>query len=187
MGEAVKKTAVYEDLYAIPENMTGEIINGELIVTPRPSVRHMITASVLGGKLTPPYYFGEGGGPGGWIILYETEIMLGDELLVPDFAGWRKERFPGVPKENWISVPPDWVCEILSPSTMRVDRIRKMPIYARYSITHLWLMDPVARTLEVFRLESEHWSMVAAFAENEKVRAEPFQEIEFDLGHFWMD
>lgn len=187
MRQAVKQTAVYEDLYAIPDNMTGEIINGELIVTPRPSVKHANAAFALSGHLAPPYSFGWGGGPGGWVILYEPEIMLGDELLVPDFAGWRKERFPGVPKENWVSVSPDWVCEILSPSTMRVDRIRKMPIYARFGVAHLWLMDPVARTLEVFRLESERWSMTAAFAENEKVRAEPFQEIEFDLGPFWMD
>ena len=127
MSEPAKKQAAYEDLFNIPENMTGEIIDGELIVTPKPSPRHANVAFTLSSELGPPYRFGRGGGPGGWIILPEQEIMLGDHLLVPDFSGWRKERFPGVPKENWISVPPDWVCEILSPGTMRVDRARKMP------------------------------------------------------------
>ena len=182
----IQKKATYSDIIALPENMIGEIIDGELFATPRPAIRHSNAAFVLGGRLAPPYRFGEGG-PGGWIILFENEILLGEHLLVPDFAGWRKDRFPGVPKENWISVPPDWVCEILSPGTMRVDRIRKMPIYGRYEVPFLWLIDPEARTLEVFKLESGKWLLASAFAEDDKVRAEPFQEIEFALGNLWLD
>ncbi len=94
MAEAVKKPAIYDDLYAIPENMTGEIINGELIVTPRPTRDHAYTASALGSEVGPAYQFGQGGGPGGWIILDEPEISLGENILVPDLAGWRRERFP---------------------------------------------------------------------------------------------
>jgi Uma2 family endonuclease len=187
MSEPAKKKVSYDDLYSIPENMTGEIIDGELIVTPRPSPKHSYTASTLVGEIVPPYRFGRGGGPGGWIILYEPEIMLGEQLLVPDFAGWRKERFPGVPKENWLSVPPDWVCEILSPNTARLDRVRKMPVYAQYQVAYLWLIDPVEKTLEAYRLESGKWLLLSSFAEDDRVCAEPFQEIEIELGNLWIE
>ncbi len=131
MSEPAGKRAVYEDLFGIPENMTGEIIDGELIVTPRPSRKHVYAASSLGNLVGPPYHFGRGGGPGGWIILDEPEIELGENILVPDLAGWRRERFPLSEETNWISVVPDWVCEILSPSTIRVDKVKKMGLYAR--------------------------------------------------------
>lgn len=187
MPEAAIKKAIYEDLYGIPENMIGEIIDGELIATPRPSPRHAFVASLLGGRLVPHYYFGEGGGPGGWVILDETEIMLGEHLLVPDLAGWRKDRFPGMPKENWISAPPDWVCEILSPSTVRLDKKQKMPIYSKHQVQYLWLIDPGIKILDVFRLESGKWFLLASFTENDKARAEPFHEIEIDLGSLWWE
>lgn len=187
MAEAARKKASYDDLFSIPENMLGEIVDGELVVTPRPSARHMNVEFALSGELAPAYRFGRGGGPGGWIILPETEIMLGEHLLVPDLAGWRKGRFPGAPKENWISVSPDWVCEILSPNTIRVDKVKKMPIYARHGVAYLWLIDPTARTLDVFKLESSKWFMQAAFTENDKARAEPFLEVEIELDNLWLD
>ena len=187
MSEPAKNKAVYKDLFDLPENMIGEIIDGELHVTPRPSVRHARVASFLSGEIIPPYQLGRGGGPGGWVILAEMEIMLGEHLLVPDFAGWRKERFPGVLKENWISVEPDWICEILSPGTMRVDKVLKMRVYAQYEIRYLWLIDPSARTLDVFRLSSGRWTLLETYVEDDKVRAEPFQEIEIELGNFWAE
>jgi hypothetical protein len=113
MSEPARKKAVYGDLYSIPENMTGEIINGELIVTPRPSQRHVHTASALDKKIGSPYQFGEGGGPGGWVILVEPEVKLGEDVVVPDLAGWKKERYPTTGETNWISITPDWVCEVL--------------------------------------------------------------------------
>ena len=186
MVESAEKKAVYDDLYHIPENMIGEIIDGDLIATPRPATRHTYASSVLGHEVGPPYQLGRGG-PGGWIILDKTEILLGENILVPDFAGWRRERFPGLPQENWIAIVPDWICEVLSPGTARLDRVRKMPIYARYEVPHLWLIDPLARTLEVFRLESGRWAMLGAFAEDDRVRAEPFQEIEIELGNLWIE
>jgi Uma2 family endonuclease len=187
MSEPANKHATYEDLYNIPENMTGEIIDGELIVTPRPSRKHGLTATVLGSRLTPPYYFGEGGGPGGWIFIIEPEIGLGKDILVPDLAGWKRERFPVEEDHIWISVAPDWVCEVLSPTTARKDRIKKMRTFARNKVPHIWLIDPILLTLEVFKLESGRWVLVDAFEENEKIRTEPFQEIEFDLGDLWLE
>lgn len=186
MSEPVRKKATYEDLDSIPEHSTGEIINGELIVTPKPSPRHSNAEGSVITRLMPPFRFGEGG-PGGWIILLEVEIMLGEHLLVPDLSGWKRERFPGLPKENWISVPPDWVCEILSAGTARLDRVRKMPIYARFGVPYLWLIDPTEKSLEVFKLESGKWVMVAGFADNDTARAEPFNEIEINLADFWME
>ncbi len=186
MAESTRSRATYEDLFGIPENMTGEIIDGEMIATPRPSRRHVYVSSALGGELTPPYQFGRGGGPGGWIILVEPEIKLGEDILVPDLGGWRKERFPKEEQTNWISVPPDWVCEVLSPRTMRIDKIRKMPVYAKNGVKHLWLIDPVAKSLDVFRLESGKWIVAGFYAEDDKARPEPFQEIEIELANLWL-
>jgi Uma2 family endonuclease len=187
MTEPAKKMAVYEDLFRIPENMIGEIINGELMVTPRPSRKHTIATSRLGGEIIPAYDFGRGGGPGGWVIIVEPEISLEESILVPDMAGWKKERFPVEEPHNWISVAPDWVCEILSPATAQVDRTEKMPLYAQHQVSHAWLIDPILKTLEVFRFEPERWIVLGVYAKSARVRAEPFSEIELDLGLLWLD
>ena len=185
MSELAKKEAAYDDLYTIPEDMVGEIINGELIAAPRPSRRHVNAVSSLGYKLGPPFQFGEGG-PGGWIILIEPEIGLGGDIVVPALAGWKKERFPPEEDHNWISAAPDWVCEVLSPNTLRTDKIKKMPLYALHGVGDIWLIDPVAMTLDAFRLESGGWLLLGSYAENDRVRVEPFREIEFDLGDLWV-
>ena len=187
MTKSARNRAVYEDLFDIPENKTGEIINGELIVTPRPSRRHSIATSRLGSELIPAYDFGRGGGPGGWIILDEPEISFGEDILVPDLAGWKKERFPVEEPHNWISVAPDWVCEILSPWTAQVDRTEKMPVYARHQVSHAWLIDPILKTLEVFQFEPGRWVVLGVYAKSAKVRAEPFVAIELDLGLLWLE
>jgi Uma2 family endonuclease len=187
VAQVVKKQASYADLFDLPGNMVGEIINGELIATPRPSRKHAVAASVLGAEILPPYQFGRGGGPGGWVILDEPEISLGSHIVVPDLAGWRKERFPASEETNWISVAPDWVCEVLSPKTASLDKVRKMPVYAQHSVGHLWLVDPGAQTLDVFRLELGRWLLLASFCQNDKVKAEPFQEIEIELGNLWLE
>lgn len=187
MADPARRTVAYEDLYAIPEHMTGEILGGELVATPRPSRRHAFAASSLDKKIGPFYQFGEGGAPGGWIILFEPEIKLGNDLVVPDLAGWRKERFPFDEEHNWISAAPQWICEVLSPSTVHADKIRKMPIYARYGVEHIWLVDPAVRSMDVFKLELGRWFLLGSYAGDDKVRAGPFQEIEFDLGCLWID
>lgn len=185
MSEPARKKATYEDLYAIPENMTGEIINGELIVTPRPSRKHIYAASALGGELVPFYQFGRGGGPGGWVILDEPEIQFGEHTLVPDFAGWKVERYPEEEPHNWISVSPDWVCEIISPNTETYDRDEKMSIYAEHRVPYVWLINPIIALLEAYKLLSEGWFRFAMFSGNKIVRVEPFQETEIDLGSLW--
>jgi len=186
MSEPAKREATYEDLDDIPENMTGEIIGGELVVAPRPSRRHTIASSYLGGELIPPFCHGRGGGPGGWVIIIEPEIGLGKNILVPDLAGWRAEKFPRSEEQNWITAIPDWICEVLSPNTAKTDKTDKMPIYAEHGVSHLWLIDPIVKTLDVFRLEAGRWVVIGLHAEKEQVRAEPFQELEIDLGNLWL-
>jgi Uma2 family endonuclease len=187
MAQPPKKNATYDDLHGIPENTIGEIIDGKLTVTPRPSKQHVYAASVLEIELGAPYQFGRGGGPGGRVILVKPEIKLGENIVVPDLAGWKKERFPGTETTNWVSASPDWVCEVLSPGTLRTDKIKKMPFYGRHGVQHLWFLDPAAKTLDVFRLESDKWVVAGLFVEDDKVRAEPFQEIEIDLNNLWLD
>lgn len=186
MAETAKKPAAYEDLQNIPDHLIGEIIAGEIVATPRPSPRHSHAVSALDARIGPPYRFGEGG-PEDWIILYEPEISFGDHLLVPDLAGWRRIRLTSPPETNFISTIPDWICEVLSPATFRIDRVKKMPIYAEFGVPFLWLVDPIARTLEVFRLESGRWSLLSSHADDEKIRVEPFLDIEIPLAMLWWE
>ncbi len=182
----IKKPATYEDILSLPQGMVGEIVQGELIVAPRPAVGHALASSVLGRALGGPFHGGHGG-PGGWWILDEVELHLGPDVLVPDLSGWRRTRMiklPG-PTEGFISLPPDWVCEVISPSSAQLDRGRKLQVYARERVSHIWLVDPLARTLEVFRLEENGWLLVRTFAERERARAEPFDAIELDIGELW--
>ncbi len=179
-----KRSATYADIEALPDHLLGEIIDGELIVSPRPSPIHIRCASDLGALLGPPFSFGRGG-PGGWWILDEPEFHLGKDVLVPDLAGWRRERMPELPDAAWFEVAPDWVCEVLSPSTSRFDRGEKIGVYAREEVAHLWLLDPLARTLEVFRLAEAGWILVAVHTEGPRVRAEPFEAVELDLELLW--
>ena len=182
--QAAKKKTTYEDLCALPGNMVGEIINGELVATPRPRPRHIRVSSRLGVKIGGPFDIGDGG-PGGWWILDEPEIHLGEHVLVPDLAGWRRERMPELPEEAWFPLSPDWVCEVLSPGTVKIDRGEKAPIYAEQGVKHMWLIDPEYKTLEVYRLAEGKWILVGTHAENQRVRAEPFQEVELDLSLLW--
>lgn len=187
MPQPLKQKAVYEDLFSLPENMTGEIIEGELVAAPRPSRRHAVAASALGYQIGPPYHFGAGGGPGGWIILHKPDIAFGEDILVPELAGWKEERFPAAEEQDWLSVAPDWVCEILSPNIVRIDRMQKMRIYATHKVPYAWLVDPLQMLLEVFRLEAGRWIVLGVHGESEKVRAEPFQEVELDLAALWIE
>jgi Uma2 family endonuclease len=176
--------ASYEDLLQLPDHVVGELIDGQLIVSPRPAVPHAAAGSGLGADLLVLFQRGRGG-PGGWWILDEPELHLGEDVLVPDVAGWRKQRMPSLPNTPAIELPPDWVCEILSPATARLDRTIKTRVYARARVGHLWMVDPLARTLEVFRLMAEHYVLVATDAGDERVRAEPFDAAELDMAAWW--
>jgi Uma2 family endonuclease len=180
------RPATYDDLVALPDNLVAEIVGGELHASPRPAPRHARAEGAIGALIGPPFDFGRGG-PGGWWILPEPELHLGADVLVPDYAGWRRTRMPSVPATAYFPLAPDWVCEIISPSTAALDRARKVGIYAREQVGHAWLIDPIARTLEVLRLEVGRWVIVSTHAGDVTVRAEPFAEIEIQLADLWVD
>jgi len=185
MTEPAQRLATYADLFDLPENLVGEIINGELHTHPRPAPRHSVAYSVLGGNIGGPFHWGSGG-PGGWWILDEPELHIAGHVLVPDIAGWRRERMPALPESAWFELAPDWVCEILSPSTARTDRALKMPIYAGMGVPHLWLVDPDVRTLEVYALQQDgHWLLLDTLKDDDPVSQPPFDAIEFGLAALW--
>jgi Uma2 family endonuclease len=189
MGGSAKKEASYADVLNAPPHKVAEIINGELVLSPRPAGPHSVAASALLEELGPPFKRGRGG-PGGWIILSEPELHLGRDVLVPDLAGWRRETMSVVANEPYFTIRPDWICEVLSPSTERYDRAAKMAIYASAGVTHAWLVNPLLRTLEILRLSSAtpgQWSGLAVHQDDAKVRAEPFAELELDLSILWRD
>jgi Uma2 family endonuclease len=184
MGDSAKKLATYTDLEAAPSNLVAELIHGSLVTSPRPASPHARAASRVGIHLGGPFDLGNGG-PGGWIILDEPELHLDHNVLVPDLAGWRRERMPEMPHSAWFSLPPDWLCEVLSPATAATDRTEKLPIYAAARVAHVWLMDPLARTLEVLRLDGPSYRLVQAARDDARVRVEPFEAIELELASFW--
>jgi Uma2 family endonuclease len=178
------RPATYDDLVKLPDNLVAEIVDGELHASPRPAPAHTIAGASLGVAIGGPYFHGRGG-PGGWWILDEPELHLGSDVLVPDLAGWKRERMPRRPDTAYFPLVPDWVCEVLSPSTARLDRVAKLSIYAREGVSHVWLIDPLAQTLEVFRLEIGRWLLLGTHAGNEVVRAEPFGAIDLELALLW--
>jgi Uma2 family endonuclease len=184
MAEAAKRQATYEDLLLVRENMIAEIVHGSLVTQPRPASPHAMVATVLTGDLSGPFQRGRGG-PGGWVLLYEPELHVGGDILVPDIAGWRRERMPEMPEVSYFTLAPDWVLEIVSPSTAAHDRVDKAGIYAREGVRYFWLIDPAARTLESHILEDGRWVRIGAWKGDEKVRAQPFDAIELELGELW--
>jgi len=180
------RSATYEDLLAVPDICVAEIVGGELHASPRPAPKHAQAGAAIGALVGGPFDHGRGG-PGGWRILYEPELHLGPDVLVPDWAGWRRTRMPRLPDTAYFPLAPDWVCEILSPSTVRLDRTRKLSSYAREGIPYAWLVDPLVGTLEVLTLESGRWVILAAYAGTDIVHAEPFTEVSLELGALWRD
>jgi Uma2 family endonuclease len=184
------RRATYADLEAVPAGKVAELVDGALYVFPRPASPHAYAASGLGADLVGPFQRGRGG-PGGWIILDEPEIHFAHpthseiEALVPDLAGWRRERMPELPDAAFMTLAPDWVCEVLSPSTRMHDRERKMQVYERHQVRWAWLVDPIERTLEVFTLAGGRWSEAQVYRGAECVRAVPFDAIELDLALLW--
>ena len=180
--------SLYEQLIALPETLVGEIIGGELHTQPRPAGPHTLAASALEGEIYAPYHKGRGG-PGGWWILAEPEIhfVRDTEVLVPDIAGWRRERMPKIPQDQRFEVVPDGVCEVLSPATQKKDRVVKMAVYAKYGVPHLWLVDPLARILETYLLEGGRWSVAGLYEDDDEVSAAPFDQITLALNDLWTE
>ena len=188
MAETAAATgkATYKDLLAVPENLVAEIIFGVLETHPRPAPKHTLVSSVIGNKLGPPFHHGDNG-PGGWWSLDEPELHLGEHVLVPDLAGWRRERMPELPETAWFELAPDWVCEVISPSTARLDRGPKREIYCQFKIPYLWHVDPDPRTLEAFELHDGQWLLIASLSGDEEIAVAPFAAAPFGLGALWAD
>ncbi len=179
-----KPRATYQDVIDAPPHMVAQILAGTLYTHPRPAFPHAVAASGMGTKIMDPFHYGNGG-PGGWWILFEQEIHLGDDVVVPDLAGWRRETMPDPPETPFVAIAPDWACEVLSPSTRQIDLGPKRNIYAREGVSWLWLVDPEARTLEAFRLHEGQWLLIASLAEDAAVSVAPFEAISFPLANLW--
>lgn len=177
--------ATYEDLLKVPDHLVAELIDGELYTWPRPASPHARVSSMLERRLGRAFDDGEDG-PGGWWIITEPELHLGEHRMVPDLAGWRRERMPEYPDTSGCRVAPDWLCEIQSPSNARYDRVVKLPRYAEHNVTHVWLVDSAAKTLEVLRLENGRWVVAGNYGGDDVVRAEPFDAIELNLAILWL-
>ena len=178
------RRATYLDVLDAPPHQVAEVIAGTLHTHPRPAARHAWASSRLGGRLDGPFNPGAGG-PGGWWIIDEPELHLGDDIVVPDLAGWRRETMPEYPDAACFTVAPDWVGEVLSPSTRRLDKCEKRDLYAREGVRHLWFVDPDARVLEAFELREEHWLLLATLVDDAPVSLPPFDAITFPLGALW--
>jgi Uma2 family endonuclease len=181
-----RRDALYEAYLEVPPYQHAEIIRGTLYVMSRPAPKHASAASMLQVELGGPFQRGRGG-PGGWWILFEPEIhFVHNEPVVPDLAGWRVERMPELPDTPHFTLVPDWVCEVLSKSTEKIDRDEKLPLYADHGVRHVWLVDPIARTLEAYALGEEgRWREVRIHRGDAPVRAAPFDAIELDLTALW--
>jgi Uma2 family endonuclease len=178
----MQQKTLYDYLSDLPEGVTGEILNGQLYAHPRPHGRHILAASSITSQFFGPYHGGRGG-PGGWWILTEPEIHfeLDRAVCVPDIAGWRREHMPSIPDGHKFEIAPDWICEILSPSTESIDREVKMPLYAKYGVAFLWLVHPIKMTLEAYALRNKQWHLQAVIKADDPVCLLPFDSTSFKL------
>lgn len=184
MANLALKEATYDDILDLPDTIVGEVLNGQLETHPRPAPVHALAASSIGGELVSPFQKGRGG-PGGWWIIDEPECHIEAEIFVPDLAGWRKLKLANLPETAWFDSTPDWVCEIISPTSIRRDRVTKMAIYARLGIGFYWLIDPLAQILEAYQLKNKHWVLLKSYADAEEVAIAPFAEYSFSLANLW--
>lgn len=180
------RRATYQDILDAPPNMVAELLDGELVLMPRPAPPALEAATALTGTLIGPFRLGIGG-PGGWRIVAEPELHLAEDVAVPDLGGWRLERMPTKPKTAWYELPPDWVCEVLSPKTRKYDLGPKREIYARHGVKHLWYVDPLVELLEVFELTAPGWLLLGTWQGHADVAAPPFDAVPFKLGLLWVE
>ena len=175
---------LYAELAALPAHMVGEIVFGTLHAHPRPARAHGRAATSLTTELVNPFDRGRGG-PGGWVFIAEHELHLGEHIIVPDISGWKTERYPATEQTSFSVVPPDWLCEVTSPSTKRLDRFQKLPVYAQFGVKHCWYVDPIEKALEVFILSNGAYMVGPSFTDNAAVTAPPFEAHTFDLSLLW--
>ena len=176
--------ATYQDVLDVPPHMVAEVVAGTLHTQPRPGKRHAWASSGLGMKIGSPFNYGDGG-PGGWVILFEPELHLGEDIVVPDLAGWRRETLAEDMDGAFFTQAPNWVCEVLSPSTRNLDQGEKRDLYAREGVHHLWFVDPDERMLKAFELSKGRWLLLAALTDDAPVSLHPFDAITFPLDALW--
>jgi Uma2 family endonuclease len=188
VSDAARYLATFADLSRLPEDVRAEVLDGAVITSPAPLPKHSKAQRALGSFVGGPFDDDDGhGGPGGWWIFIEVDVLLGPHDIVrPDLAGWRRERLRNPSDQRPISVAPDWVCEVLSPSTVAHDKITKRNLYARCGISHYWIVDVDARTLEAFELVEQRWVLLGTYGEGAQVRIPPFEPIELDVGRIFM-
>jgi Uma2 family endonuclease len=184
INQHIRPAATYADIEALPPNIVGQILFGKLVTHPRPSPRHAAASYSLSGELAGPFQKGQGG-PGGWVFFSGPELHLGPHVVVPDLAGWRRERLKTYPETNYFELAPDWVCEVLSGSTERRDRTSKRRIYAEAGVESLWLIDPRFQLLEAFVQTNGLWLLIGTWGSNEVVSVPPFEAISIALGDLW--
>jgi Uma2 family endonuclease len=184
--EPARRFASYADLEALPEGVRGEILGGEIVTQPSARPRHTRTQRILGSVIGKPYDDDDGsGGPGGWWIYIESEVRLGHDVVRPDLSGWRRERLTDTDQRPF-EVVPDWVCEVLSPSTASRDRVTKRHLYARHGVRHYWVVDPDALTLEALELRDGVWHDGGVFDETATARVAPFEAVEVAVGRLFL-
>ena len=184
MAEPRPRPATYADIEALPSNVVGEIAFVALHTHPRPAPRHGRATHRIQAILGGPFDLGIAG-PGGCVFIDEPELHLGEHVIVPDIAGWRSENLAALPDTAYFETPPDWACELLSPSTQRFDRKDKLAIYAAFEVGHCWCVDSIARTLEVFARQGEKWLIAATYKDDDAVCAPPFEAHTFGLDVLW--
>ncbi len=179
--------ATYADLESLRPDVRGEIVFGELCMTPRPALVHMHVASVIAGRLMGVYQFkGAGGSGGDWVFVHEPELRIEGDAIIPDIAGWRAERYRQI-STDYPDVAPDWVCEILSPSTERRDWTTKADWYLQHGVRWYWIVDPRARSIECFEASGTLWQGVGKARAADTARLAPFAELALNVGEFWLD
>jgi Uma2 family endonuclease len=156
-------------LCRVPDRFIAEILDGDLYASPRPPLPHVRATSVLLARLGAAFDLGDE--PGGWIMLFAPELHFGNDVLVPDIAGWRRERLPSLPDVDYLTLAPDWICEVVSPATEIIDRGQKLRIYTREGVAFAWFVDPLRQSLEVLALESGSLEQLEEHRGSSTVRA----------------
>jgi Uma2 family endonuclease len=186
MADPLRKPAGWAELVAAPAGLEAEVIGGELWTHPRPRPEHGRAQGALTYGLFGAFDFGRGG-PGGWWLIPEVDVAFGPhDIVSPDLAGWRRERGSEFPRERPIRVHPDWVCEVLSPSTQRRDRLQKAQLYLEGGVQCYWLVDTDARLLEAFEAQEGRWVRLGAWGDEDVARVPPFGAVELTVGDLFL-